>query len=1062
MSKRVSQSRIGARFLMAPLMVMTLAGMCSGALGAMAADVARVSNQGGVSVIQAANVEIARTQGAVRNLRQYGQEVGAAALVWQEGEGAQSREMYAFTRDGQSWSRPIMQDASRDLAKLNLRWQTFDPTVIDHASIVPVALATPESPVYLAQFVVPPFDGITDPLVRAGVDMYAALPDSAMIVRAEGDGLAALRASPFLRALIPYHAVFKTEPNIIKGYLPSIVKDDAAAALARSDFEANWAKPYSQAMESLRAGGKASFWIQVHQPGLVMKEKVARAISEWGGVVQDVGLDDYLMRAELNQEQFVRLLGLAEVAFSDPWSMAETDMDIERTLMGANAVETATGFSGEGVRAEVMDSGVRNTHVALTAANVRLNNTGDMSHGTSTFGILFGTGASNTAARALLPDAEAKYFYAYSGLQGFGGTASRLTVTQTSVNTNNIVVQSNSWGSALTTAYTTTSQAMDNIIWQTGLLICQSQSNAGTQNSRPEAWAKNVLAVGGVVHGNDTNRTNDNWTNGASIGPAADGRVKPELANHYDNVLTTSSSSDTSYTTTFSGTSSATPITAGYMGLIFQMWHGGIFPGFGQGASVFASRPSFATARALAIHSAYRYNWTTGGSNASINRNVQGWGVIDIERLRQLGPSMYLINESRNLLAGQSATYSFEVPQGAPNLAVTMVYRDPPGTTSATIHRINDVSVKVTAPDGQFYWGNSGLSAGSVTSQGGTANTRDTVENVFLTAPRSGRWTVQVFADVVAADGDARTVGVNDVTFALAVSGGARTPVRVLSLDAARSAACGDGTLLSLSSGPAYARIREWMADPQRFGGAGAMDRPVNLLPAVSAISPATLANADVLVLTQPASALSRCEQGYLERFVTQGGGVVALYDDAPSDLASVIGASAGVSGVAGAFATNGSSGPVLAGPFGAVTGPVAGGAHGTFASVGTGTALLTSAAGVVSGLFTVGSGRAVIVGDGEWASDAAADCVQPGLPLTSNERFFLNALAAVSPNAPITYTFPSCAADFNCDSQIDFFDYLDFVSVFSSGGSGADFNQDGVVDFFDYLDFVSVFAAPC
>lgn len=986
----------------------------------------------------------------------------AAALTWVEGSDSSSSTWYAFTRDGSSWSRALNNDNSRDLASLNLRWRTFDPTLVDHASIVPPALAARDSTVYLAQFVVPPFDGITDPLLRAGVEVYAALPETALIVHAEGDALAALQASPFLRALIPYHAAFKTEPNIIKGYLPSIAKDDALAAQARAAFQANWGKPYVQAMESLRAGGKASFWIQVHRPGLEMKNRVADAIRASGGTVQDITPDDYIMRAELNADQFIAMLALPEVAFSDPWSNAEKDMDIERTLMGANAVETALGISGQGVRAEVMDSGVRDTHAALAGSIMRLNNPSDTSHGTSTFGILFGNGASNAAARALLPNAEAKYFYAYSGLAGFGGTASRLTVTQTAVNTNNIVVQSNSWGSALTTAYTTVSQGMDNIIWQTGLLICQSQSNAGTQNSRPEAWAKNVLAVGGVVHSNDTNRNNDFWSNGASIGPAADGRIKPELANHYDNVLTTSNTSDTSYTATFNGTSSATPITAGYMGLIFQMWHTGIFPGYGQASTVFASRPPFTTARALAVHSAYRYAWGTGTPTPSINRNVQGWGVIDIERLRQLAPSLYIINESRNLLAGQNASYTFDVPSGAPNLAVTMVYRDPPGTTSSTIHRINDVSLKVTAPNGTFYWGNNGLAASNVSTQSGSANTRDTMENVFLTNPPAGRYTVQVFADVVAQDGNPATVGVNDVNFALAVSGGSRTPVRVLSLGAGRAESCSDGTSLALDSGPAFARVRQWMADPRRFGGAGAMDRPVTLLPSVNNLTPAALSGADVVVLTAPATSLSRCEQGYLERFVQQGGGLVALYDNAPAELATVVNAVAGPAGGATSFTPVGSSGPVLAGPFGAVSAPVVGGGHTTFASIGTGTALLLSNTSTVAALFTVGAGKAVITADGDWASDASAACLQPGLPLTSNERFFLNSLAAVTPALPIAFTFPSCAADFNCDSTIDFFDYLDYVSIFAAAEAGADFNQDGVVDFFDYLDFVAAFASPC
>lgn len=54
------------------------------------------------------------------------------------------------------------------------------------------------------------------------------------------------------------------------------------------------------------------------------------------------------------------------------------------------------------------------------------------------------------------------------------------------------------------------------------------------------------------------------------------------------------------------------------------------------------------------------------------------------------------------------------------------------------------------------------------------------------------------------------------------------------------------------------------------------------------------------------------------------------------------------------------------------------------------------------------------------------------------------------------------CAADFNCDANVDFFDYLDFVAAFSMLEENADFNGDSVVDFFDYLDFVDAFSVGC
>lgn len=57
---------------------------------------------------------------------------------------------------------------------------------------------------------------------------------------------------------------------------------------------------------------------------------------------------------------------------------------------------------------------------------------------------------------------------------------------------------------------------------------------------------------------------------------------------------------------------------------------------------------------------------------------------------------------------------------------------------------------------------------------------------------------------------------------------------------------------------------------------------------------------------------------------------------------------------------------------------------------------------------------------------------------------------------------FTPCTADFNHDTVVDFFDYLDFVDAFSGGLASADFNGDSVIDFFDYLDFVEFASAGC
>ena len=60
----------------------------------------------------------------------------------------------------------------------------------------------------------------------------------------------------------------------------------------------------------------------------------------------------------------------------------------------------------------------------------------------------------------------------------------------------------------------------------------------------------------------------------------------------------------------------------------------------------------------------------------------------------------------------------------------------------------------------------------------------------------------------------------------------------------------------------------------------------------------------------------------------------------------------------------------------------------------------------------------------------------------------------------------PPCAADFNDDCFVDFFDLDAFIECFEGGecppGRSADFNGDGFTDFFDFDAFVDVFETGC
>ncbi len=83
---------------------------------------------------------------------------------------------------------------------------------------------------------------------------------------------------------------------------------------------------------------------------------------------------------------------------------------------------------------------------------------------------------------------------------------------------------------------------------------------------------------------------------------------------------------------------------------------------------------------------------------------------------------------------------------------------------------------------------------------------------------------------------------------------------------------------------------------------------------------------------------------------------------------------------------------------------------------------------------------------------------VQPGD--AGSYDCIISNVCGIAPSNPATLTV--CIADFNCDSSLDFFDYLDFVAALSDNLPSADFNADAVVDFFDYLDFVQAFSSGC
>jgi len=647
------------------------------------------------------------------------------------------RTYQASLDGGRTWSRTLPRRSTIELAGVS-----FDPLAGEAPEMDGLLRSVSGNRAFIVQFITPPLPGFREAIGRLGGKTHRYLPHQALIVLIDPGRLGELSDLPFVRWVGPWHPDFKLDDGLVR--MLSAGPVDTAP------------RRYS---------------IMALERGPAMQQALADRIARSGGRVELTVPQGYRLEATLTPAQLLDLARADEVLHIDRWSPPQPDMNNARAIGGANWIENMGGYTGQGVRGEVMDGGLRTTHQDFQGNPPIYHGAtwNDPYHGTQTYGICFGDGTGNANARGLLPDGQG-VFASYNRLGNRYTHTARLTDPDGDYR---CVFQSNSWGDSQTTQYNNSSAEMDDILFLNDILITQSQSNLGSRSSRPQAWAKNIVSVGGVYHRDTLTRNDDAWSNGASIGPATDGRIKPDFCHFYDDTLTVGYNGDTSYDYGFGGTSGATPITAGHFGLLYQMWADGIFTGSpGAGADVFDARPHMTTAKALMINTASPYDFS--GDDHDLARIHQGWGLAHVGDLYNLAEESgwqlpLVIDESQIIEPFEIHSYRMTVGAGD-WFKVTMVYADPMGTPGAGQHRINDLSIRVTGPGGEYY-GNRGLRTGNWSADvGEVPNDFDTVENVFLQSPAAGEWLIEVMADEIIEDSHVETAGL-DADYALVVTG---------------------------------------------------------------------------------------------------------------------------------------------------------------------------------------------------------------------------------------------------------------------------------------------------
>ncbi|KAJ9518078.1 hypothetical protein QJQ45_009979 [Haematococcus lacustris] len=229
----------------------------------------------------------------------------------------------------------------------------------------------------------------------------------------------------------------------------------------------------------------------------------------------------------------------------------------------------------------------------------------------------------------------------------------------------------------------------------------------------------------------------------ASVALTQDVRIKPEvmapgalLSAYSDKGYT--GRMDRCETLVLAGTSMASASVTGAATLVRQYFTDGYYP---TGARVRSNafNPSASLLRAMLV--AGTTNMSSFTSSGLTPYDVRhGFGLVDIGRSLPIrgGPSTWklqVVDRAVFTRSGQSHTYSVRAT-GRSALIIALAYMDWPAFPGVSPILVNNLDLRVVAPNGAVMWGND--------VRGG--DRRNNIEKLVIPRPRAGVYTVRVSA----------------------------------------------------------------------------------------------------------------------------------------------------------------------------------------------------------------------------------------------------------------------------------------------------------------------------
>jgi subtilisin-like proprotein convertase family protein len=666
----------------------------------------------------------------------------------------------------------------------------------------------------VVQFHGPIKDAWIETLRATGAFLVSYVPNNAYVVVTDANSHAALeqlRAKPYVLGILGYAPAFKLRPSLRP---PSLVYtgiyDVVVQVIADAEGEA-----YANELEAKALG--------VLAPRERVLDYINVTVKLDGANVHEVARDGHVFAVEPRLEARLMdeaqgqimasqlngagtqpsgpgyLAWLASLGFpgagADPFSFSVdvTDDGVDRgSLSDVNTEYKVDGLAGGASRLAFINNysgdalgDSRAGHGNINASIICGHNSGTGSAVEDASGYNYGLGI---APWVKIGDSKV---FSNSGAGVFNQpTATRMANAYNA----GARISSNSWGYTTGNNYNADTQSHDAAVrdavsgtsgnQELAIVFAAGNSGSGAGTIHPPGTGKNVLTVGASENfrmtGSDGCGIGNTGADSAldiisfsGRGPTSDSRKKPEIVapgTHIEGAASRATGYDgsgvcnqfwptgqTLYAWS-SGTSHSTPAVSGFCALIRQFYlNNGMTP------------PSPAMLKAEIVSGA---TYMSGvGANDALLSNSQGFGRTNMARTFDNEARIRVDQSSTLATTGDTFTKSGTIVNTGAPFRVVLAWTDAPGPTTGNAF-VNNLDLEVTV-NGTLFRGNVFTGANSVT--GGTADTRDNTESVFLPAGTSGSFSVVVRGTNVAGDGVPGNADTTDQDFALLIYNGSES-----------------------------------------------------------------------------------------------------------------------------------------------------------------------------------------------------------------------------------------------------------------------------------------------